>query len=373
MEFFNEPAVSDPPHRVTRDWFLVAAVLFAAVMEWIFNDELIWRTWHMGLVVAMIPTLLWRRTQPLLMLAIVFVLTNLSLLAAAIFAEVPDGPYTAIFVVFNLYALFRWGSGRHCLMAVGLILAATLLNMVIDYQGIGEVIGGIIFVLIPAEAGAVVRFQQQSAERAEAEIRSTEREQIARELHDSVAHHVSAIAIQAQAGRRVAATNPEAVIGTLEAIEEAAARTLSDMRSMVGSLRDGGDAELVPQQGLREIATLAGEKGGITVVVRDLPERTPSTAVGAALFRIAQESVTNAVRHAAGASTVDVEVSDRGDSYRLTVRDNGRRVTESNTAGYGLIGMAERARLLGGSIDAGPASGGGWLVTADLPMQGVRA
>ncbi len=372
-EFFAEPAVPDPPARVARDWWLAAAVLVAAIAEWIFNEQLIWRTFHIAVTIAVIPTVLWRRTRPLLMLAIVFVSMNSLLLFDAIFAEIPEGPYSAIFVVVLIYSLFRWGSGRHCAFGIGIIVAATLLNLIIDPGTVGDFIGGVIFAFLPAEAGVLVRYQKRSAEQREASARSVEREQIARELHDSVAHHVSAIAIQAQAARAVAANNPDAVMGSLEAIEESAARALSDMRSMVGSLRDGADAELVPQQSLADIATLAGAQGDLEVAVDPLPSSNPSAAVGAALFRIAQESVTNAVRHSTDASTVRVQVSNGDGSYRLSVHDNGRRVTDQNITGYGLIGMAERARLLGGTFNAGPATGGGWLVVAELPMDSVTA
>lgn len=371
QEFFAEPAVDDPPARVARDWWLVAALVIAAIAEWIFNDKLIWRTFHIAVTMAIIPTVLWRRTRPLLMLAIAFVSMNSLLLFDALFAEIPEGPYTAIFVVFLVYSLFRWGSGRHCAFGLGAIFAAMVLNLIIDPGTVGDFVGGIIFISLPIEAGILVRYQRRSADQRVAEVRSVEREQIARELHDSVAHHVSAIAIQAQAARAVAATNPEAVVGSLEAIEEAAARALSDMRSMVGSLRDGSEVELAPQQGLQDIASLAGARGGLDVLVGPLPDGEPAAAVGAALFRIAQESVTNAVRHSDDATTVDVQVSNGGDSYRLIVRDDGKTMTEQNVPGYGLIGMAERARLLGGTLTAGPASGGGWLVEAELPAPGL--
>ena len=370
--FFSEPAIPNPPKRVARDWLLVAALVFAGTMEWIFNEPLIWRHWHMTLVFALIPSMLWRRTKPLLMMLITFIAMNATLLAAAIFAEVPDGPYTAIFVLFSVYSLFRWGSGRDCLIGVGAFVAAGLLNAVIDWNGVGEFIGGFIVMAVPAEAGALVRAQRRSAEQAIVEVRSAEREQIARELHDSVAHHVSAIAIQAQAGRTVAATNPAAAEHALASIEEAAARTLADMRSMVGSLRGDEAAELAPQPGLRELESLAGRVGGLDVAVDSPAETDVPSALGAAIFRIAQESVTNAVRHATGASRVDVQVERVADAYQLTVRDDGKvnstNSPRSESPGYGLVGMAERARLLGGTLDAGPGPAGGWLVKAELPI-----
>jgi len=374
IDFFAEPAVADPPARVDRDWWLLGALVVCLTCEAIFNTQLIWRPLHIAAVLAIIPTVLWRRTHPLLMLTIAMVLTNVVTILAVIFAEMPEGPYTAAFVLITVYALFRWGSGRHCAIGLAMLMAVVLLHFFIDYGGIAETIGGILVVLAPAELGVLVRYQKRSAEQAVTEAQALERERIARELHDSVAHHVSAIAIQAQAGRAVAANNPAAAAQALETIEEAAARTLSDMRSMVGSLRGDSDAELTPQQGMSDIASLAGSTGGIVVRVADLPEPSSTqgtTAVGAALFRIAQESVTNAVRHADGATRVDVQLTNGSDRYTLTVRDDGRGAgVDGKPAGYGLIGMAERARLLGGSLEAGPAHDGGWLVKAELPVGG---
>ena len=373
-DFFGEPPVNDPPRRVRLDWTLVTVFGALALVEGALNDQLYWRWFHIAMVLALIPTLLWRRTRPLLMLAIVLATTTaVSVVGFLAKGAVADGPYTAAFLLINVYAVFRWASGRHGAIALAMMAAVFASHLVIDYGGVAETIGGLIVFLFPAELGVIARLSARNQEQARTEIRAAERERIARELHDSVAHHVSAIAIQAQAARAVASKNPDAVVVSLEAIEESAARTLSDMRSMVGSLRDGADAELVPQQGLHDIESLAGSQGDLDVVVDPLPDRDPSAAVGAALFRIAQESVTNAVRHSAGASTVNVRVTNGGDSYRLTVHNNGRRVTDQSSGGYGLVGMAERARLLGGTFSAGPAPSGGWIVEAELPLVGVAA
>lgn len=369
-DLFREAAIADPPRRGHLDWWLVGALIVVAVIEGIFNQPLFWRVWHIALVIAVIPTLLWRRQHPLAMLTIGFVAFNLSLLVAVIArGEVPEGPYTAAFILINVFALFRWGSGRHCAIGLVIMLAAFVLNLIFDYGGIGESIGGLIVLLLPQELGVVARYQARNRELAQEEVRSGERERIARELHDSVAHHVSAIAITAQAGRAVAANDPTQAIEALNTIEEAASRTLSEMRSMVGSLRGDGEAELAPQPGLSELRLLAGAVGDIEVSVQAPDGVDASTAIGTALYRMAQESVTNAVRHANGASRVDVLVAHHDDAYHLTVSDDGRQNGwDGNTDGYGLIGMAERARLLGGNFEAGP-SPTGWVVRAELPSE----
>ena len=153
-------------------------------------------------------------------------------------------------------------------------------------------------------------------------------------------------------------------------IEEAASRTLEEMRAMVGVLRDGAEPDFAPQPGVADIEQLARSVGGwprVDVQLSgDLDDLNPS--VGAALYRIAQESVTNAVRHARDATRVDVHVADEGEQVRLTVRDDGDASATGHTPpGYGLVGMAERASLLGGTLQAGPDPDGGWTVDAVLP------
>ena len=138
-----------------------------------------------------------------------------------------------------------------------------------------------------------------------------QRNELARELHDTVGHHVSAIAIQAQAGRALAASDPDRALATLETIEEAAARTLEEMRAMVGVLRDGTEPDFAPQPGVAAIEQLARSDGGWPRVDVQLPGDPVdvNASVGAALYRIAQEAVTNAVRHARNATQVVVPSS----------------------------------------------------------------
>ncbi len=228
------------------------------------------------------------------------------------------------------------------------------------------------FLLFPAALGASVRYRSTARLREIDQVKLREREQLARELHDTVAHHVSAIAIQAQAGQTVAPAHPEAAVRALEVIEEAASRTLAEMRSMVGVLRDDEEPDLAPQRGVADIERLARDAAhGPRVDVElsgDLDELRPS--VGAAMYRLAQESITNAMRHARHATRIDVSVAGEDDWVRLTVRDDGEAKTGGPGPGYGLVGMSERATLLGGTLEAGP-SPEGWTVSAVLPRAGT--
>jgi len=252
------------------------------------------------------------------------------------------------------------------------ILVWLVVTHLADPTETGEVVAGYGFFLFSAALGASIRFHANTRARDIEQAKLRERNALARELHDAVGHHVSAIAIQAQAGRSVAATQPDRAVAALATIQEAASRTLAEMRALVGVLRDGAEPDLAPPAGAVEIARLArGDAAGPRVDVQlpdDLGDLSPS--VGVALYRLAQESVTNALRHARAASLVIVRVTDEGEQVRLTIRDDGALTTPA-PAGFGIVGMTERVTLLGGSLRAGPGRGGGWTVDAVLPKRGV--
>jgi signal transduction histidine kinase len=196
---------------------------------------------------------------------------------------------------------------------------------------------------------------------------------LARELHDTVAHHVSAIAVQAQAGGVVAGQQPEKAAEVLAAIDSEASRTLAEMRSMVRVLREDEAVAYAPQLGVADLPALARADATPTVEVSlDGSLTRLSRPVDAALYRLAQESLTNAVRHARSATRVGIDVRREGDAVRLRVSDDGQ--TEPGPPpepGFGLLGMAERAHLLGGSLSAGPGPEGGWVVEAVLPVEAL--
>jgi signal transduction histidine kinase len=186
-----------------------------------------------------------------------------------------------------------------------------------------------------------------------------------------VAHHVSAIAVQAQAGRALAGQRPEAGLEALAAIEGEASQTLAEMRAMVRVLREGAPAEYTPQPGVADLASLA-RRDPVPVVEVDLPDDLDPLPhpVDAAVYRLAQEALTNALRHARNPSRVEIRVVKAGGRLRLRVTDDGQ-IDPARPAshGFGLLGMTERVQLLGGTLRAGPASGGGWTVDAELPME----
>jgi len=316
----------------------------------------------------LLPALLVRRQEPFQVMIWCFATAIAFNAAVSMKFGHPGGLMTTAVVLVTIYAVYRWAAGRVMLWATPCILAVWVIGNLVDNEGIGDWIGGFIGVILPIQAALIVRYRTANAERAADEIRHRERQMLARELHDSVAHHVSAIAVQAQAGQAMAVHDPTQAVAVLSVIEEAAARTLNDMRQMIGALRDEDGAELLPQQGIQDLSRLAatapGDLAGHVDIHPDLG--SVGTAAGAAIFRIAQESITNSARHARSATTVNVTVAPDGSDVALTIVDDGKPAPRRE-GGFGLRGMAERAQLLGGSFAAGPVRGSGWHVRATIP------
>lgn len=355
-------AAPPPPRRVWRDWVLFALVAALVVVEGILTPDLPNRVLSVAAVLVVTPTLLWRRTRPLWMLCIALLPIDILLPTTSL--------NTSLFLMVLVYALFRWAAGRDLVIGSVLLIASLALTFVRG-GGLLELVGGFALLLASVLLGFAFRYRAGARDRLLDRIRIAEREQLARDLHDTVAHHVTAIAIRAQAGIAVAAHDDHAAGNALRVIEAEAATTLSELRSMVRVLRQGEDAELAPSPGLFDIAQLAGTRPGgiiVTVTVRGQDTAVPPP-VAAAVFRLAQESVTNALRHARGVTRVDVRVDADDSGVRLNVVNDGDPAAPP-VPGFGIIGMSERATLLGGTLEAGPPTGGGWSVTADLPRVG---
>jgi signal transduction histidine kinase len=198
-----------------------------------------------------------------------------------------------------------------------------------------------------------------------------ERARIARELHDVVAHHVSMIAVQAETARLTTDGMPDEGKRRLEEIGETARGALAEMRRLLGLLRAdaGGDAELAPQPGLDQLdelldaARAAGSPVRLILSGRVVPL---PPVIDLTAYRILQESLTNARRHAPGAE-VDVELRYETDGLHVAVRDNGPGADEPD--GLGLLGMRERAVMVGGTLRVGAAEGGGFAVEGELPVR----
>jgi signal transduction histidine kinase len=368
---WDEPGAAAVPTRGWRDWVLVGALMVTALLEGVLRDDVTWRPVVTIVTVGLAPVLLWRRTHPLVCIVMGFG-TAMALGLASWLGGIPNvGLNTMIYILVLVYALVRWGSGRQIVIGLLVVAVAAVFSIATDYTGPAELFGGLAVLAAAAAGGAAFRYRAESRRRALDQVRSQERVGLARELHDMVAHHVSAIAVQAQAGRAMAGQRPEAGLEALAVIEGEASRTLAEMRAMVRVLRDGAPAEYAPQLGVADLMSLARRDPVPVVDVEvpgDLDELPPQ--VDAAVYRLAQEALTNALRHARNASRVEIRVVEGGGRLRLRVTDDGQiDPVRPASHGFGLLGMTERVQLLGGTLHAGPAPEGGWTVDAELPTK----
>jgi signal transduction histidine kinase len=201
-----------------------------------------------------------------------------------------------------------------------------------------------------------------------------ERARIARELHDAVAHHVSMMVVQAESARVGTPGLPPAGQDSLAAIRETGRQALAELRRLVGMLRaEAGEpaATRQPQPGLDrldELVAAAGTAGNDVRLRREGEPYVVPAGVDMNAYRIVQEALTNVRRHAPGAAA-EVLIRYADGAVRVEVRDHGPGPQSINLDGHGLLGMRERAAMIGGSLRAGAAPGGGFLVTADLPIR----
>jgi signal transduction histidine kinase len=224
---------------------------------------------------------------------------------------------------------------------------------------------------VRARSELIERTQQETTRRSV----DAERLRIARELHDVVAHTMSTINVQAGVASYVTSDLPPPAADALRAIKTASKEGLRELRAILAVLRQADDPDSTqPQPGLGRLnALVAGVTAAglpTTVVTTGHPPRTLPPTVDLAAYRIAQESLTNAIRHAGPATaTVHVTYSPREVCLRITDTGAGPPVTTQTAAGHGLIGMRERASATGGSLQTGRAAGGGFEVTAHLPLE----
>ncbi|WP_030920710.1 sensor histidine kinase [Streptosporangium amethystogenes] len=324
--------------------------------------------------------------------------------------DFPDGPgWLGLFVA--LYTLAAYGDGRRSLVIAGVgttVLAIGWLIAADDIEpraAIGWVFFRIGASVMSAALGESVRSRQviaaEAQERAELAERTREEEararvdaerlRIAREVHDTVAHAIAIINVQSGVTAHVLDKRPEVAREALRAIEQTSSRALREMRAILGVLRDdGGDDDgRGPYPGLGQIDELAAKarKAGLDIKLEETSPVAPlPSAVGSAAYRIVQESITNVVRHV-GPTRVTVALNPGIEALEIRVTDEGRRTApvhdsadpylpaphpisggSSAKPGCGIVGMRERCQLLGGELDAGPISGGGFEVRARLPL-----
>ena len=371
LSVWRMPAADGARPTDRGDWAFVAAVAVAAVLEAALRPEMQLRWVSVAALLLWLPTLVVRRTQPgSMLLAFMAVYLVQTVLEAAADLGRPDDLTVGIVALLIPYSLSRWAGGQTLLVGLAVFYSAAGSSLVLQDLAPADRVGGAAVVVAATAIGLAVRGRASLQARQLDDVRERERERLARDLHDTVAHHLTAIAISAQAGLAVADDDPAAARDALRRIDEEATRTLAETRSVVRALRTDDDAPERPLLGLTDLADpdLPGPAVELDVTA-ELDELPPTVA--AAVQRIAQEAVANARRHARDATVVRVALRTHGEQVELTVTDDGRAVGHP-ASGFGLVGMAERAALLGGTVVAGPHEPHGWRVTAVLPTEERR-
>jgi signal transduction histidine kinase len=330
-----------------------------------------------------------RRRWPLAVLAV----TLVAVTAYSVRTYPEGGTGLAFFVA--LYTVATLERRRLVAAAAAIAVVFTVWSEVELYGATmveGEPVYVAVAVLAAVSLGEAVRnrraYVAELRDRAERAERTREEEarrrvdeerlRIARELHDVVSHTIGVISVQAGVAAHLLHRRPDKAADSLAAIREASDEALGELHTMLGVLRqgdgDGGRAPLAPAPGLAELDALVAQAAGagieVKVAVEGEPRRLPS-AVDLACYRVVQESLTNVVRHA-GASHAEITITHHHDRVEVEILDDGAAPAGNGAvgSGQGIPGMRERARALGGSLEAGPRPGGGFRVQASLPVGG---
>lgn len=341
--------------------------------------------WGVATIVVVGAALVVQRRHPYVALGVV--IAGLGVYTVASFAGGPV--YLAPLV--PLYTIAQLGDRRRTLTAVVATIVLLLpFALVSDNRGQNFVyflafagwVGGAVFLgtahfsrraylsELEQRAHHLEETREEEARRRVAE----ERLRISRDLHDVIAHGIATIHMQSGAALHVLDRQPEQAGPALAAIKQLSKQTLDELRATVGVLRDDDEAPLAPTPGLDQIGTLienarnAGVK--ITVDCEPSPVVVPA-AVDLAAYRIVQEALTNVMRHAGVNASVMVTIRHESEAVRVEVVDDGRgaaSAVDAERGGHGIAGMAERAATVGGDVIVGPRPGGGFGVTARLPL-----
>jgi signal transduction histidine kinase len=288
------------------------------------------------------------------------------------------------------YTLASRCSGRHRLAGLALLLAAGMWHEARDpdiHSFVDALFSPIVIAVaaILGFAAAQVRARAELAEQqvaAAEEVRrqaerlaaGQERERIARELHDVLAHSVSVMVVQAEAAEEMLEREPERAREPVTAVQRAGREALVEIRTLLHGMRRAGEETRTPQPDISfvpELVRSARDAGqDVTLQVRGQPRPAP-LSTGAAVYRVVQEALTNSRKHAPGAR-VDVQLRWQPHAITVTVTDDGASATtaEETTPGYGLVGMRERAEVLGGTLEVGREGSTGFQVRAVLPLGG---
>ncbi|WP_432753310.1 sensor histidine kinase [Streptomyces sp. JL2001] len=369
--FTRDPQAAPYPVRCDATaaacFAVVAAVLAVAVDDGRRPDALGWAL----LLAAHVP-LAWRRRAPLpVLIGVVAVVAPYHALDYMHLAPIPAS-MTA------LYTVASTGRPRRTLLVGALVVGVTLtIQVLVNPHEVVELLRVSGWVTAMLVFGASVRLYRQLVQSVvekaarEGERRVVEeRLRIARDLHDLLAHSITLIGVQTSVAAHVLVADPdrldrEALAKALDGIAQTCREARTEVRTTLDVLRAAPEGPLPDLAGLPDLARASGA----ALTVRTGPARVPA-AVGAAAYRIVQESLTNAVRHGGPDAVVRVDVGLADEVLTVRVTDDGTASGAAGGSGYGILGMRERARSVGGTLSAGPRASGGFEVAAALPLQG---
>ncbi len=324
--------------------------------------------------------LLGRRVNPIAVLA------GLVAIYVAEFAAVgsPEGFGVAVPPMVAAYSVARWEERRPAWWGLVLLLVLGLAWTAFDpvtSTASAKALQAVWWSpwVIAWLAGALVRSTVLNAEQRRlrrqdlaARAVNEERTRIARELHDVIGHSVSIMTVQASAVRRRLGENQSAEREALETVESTGREALAEMRRMVGVLRQSDEAAgREPAPGLAQLTGLVEqfESAGLPVAVAVTGEVQPlAPGLDLTAYRLVQEALTNALRHAVSPTHAEVSIGYAADHLELAIRDDGRRVEPGAEAGHGLLGLRERVSVYGGELVARPGDQGGFELLATLPL-----
>ena len=365
------------------DKALVAALTALALFEIFFVDRPVSARLTGAAVAIVVGAAATRRVRvPLLLLGLMLVISVAS-------AALPHlGGRTietfGLFLLLAVYSAAAHTNGRDTLLGGAMTFSLFVTDLMADPEGIyaeGVVFYSLLFGL-PWAAGRAIRRWRLSERRLEQEKARTagaiaeERTRIARELHDVVAHSISVMVLQARGGRRVLQSEPADARQAFAIIERTGHQALEEMRRLLGLLRRSDEElALAPQPSLRELGRLVEQVRGAGLPVQVAIEgeaRELPPGVDLSAYRIVQEALTNALRHA-GPARARVLLRYRPDFLELEITDDGPGTGDGSGPGYGLIGMRERVSVYGGELQAGRRPEGGYALRVRLPLGSVRA
>lgn len=373
------------------DWAIVVVLSVGTVIGWAL-DRAHQPVWALPVDLAACLALLWRRSRPLQVLAVVVAVD-----VVQIVADIPANSliYVTLIAIYSVaaYASRRWAVaallGTYASIFGAVLSPAASIDLGIvtgtALMAAAAVLGDNIRTRRAYLAAVEERADRMERERdAQAAIAAAaERTRIAREMHDVVAHSLSVMVAQADGAGYVMDSSPDRARRAIATVAETGRLALSEMHRLLGVLRStDGEENLTPQPGVEQLDALIARTQSAGLPVTLSVQGTPvllTPGMSLTVYRIVQEALTNTLKHAGPAATAAVQLRYLTQDVEIEVTDNGHPAGVPDTdpmipdgGGHGLTGMRERTAVYGGSLQAGPRNGAGWRICAQLPLEPAR-